>query len=186
MGMAAALLIILIGAPAAIAVQYTVGDSSGWTQGVDYTTWTAGKTFYPNDTLLFTYGSLHSVDQVSQSDYNGCNTGNAIKSYSTGSTTIPLTTTGSTYYICGTPGHCSNGMKLAITVSAATTTTPSPPGTPPSTTTPSPSGTPPSTTTPSPPPPPPPSNGAARNFGGKNYLLLELSLLVLALIAFMG
>lgn len=34
-----------------LATVYTVGDSSGWTMGVDYTTWTTGKTFVVGDSL---------------------------------------------------------------------------------------------------------------------------------------
>lgn len=34
-----------------LATVYTVGDSSGWTMGVDYSTWTSGKTFVVGDSL---------------------------------------------------------------------------------------------------------------------------------------
>lgn len=51
MGLAAALLFLLLAAPAAYAKQYTVGDSSGWTTTVDYQNWVQGKTFTVGDTL---------------------------------------------------------------------------------------------------------------------------------------
>ncbi|KAL7203917.1 hypothetical protein ACSBR2_017053 [Camellia fascicularis] len=170
---AALMMILLIAAPAAYATQYTVGDNAGWAQQVDYTAWVSGKTFRVGDTLLFTYASTHSVDVVSQSDYNSCNTANPITPYTGGSTVVNLNTTGSMYFICPTGGHCQSGMKLAVTVAAASTSptgSPSPPGTPPSTTSP-------------PPPPPPPSSGAVGNFGHKSFVVLGLSLLVGALSA---
>lgn len=34
-----------------LAAVYTVGGSNGWTMGVDYTTWTTGRTFSVGDTL---------------------------------------------------------------------------------------------------------------------------------------
>ncbi|KAF5952766.1 hypothetical protein HYC85_010710 [Camellia sinensis] len=101
--------------PAAYSTQYTVGDASGWAQQVNYITWVSGKTFR----VVFTYvATQHSVDVVSQSDYNSCNTANALTSYTGGNNNVILTTTGSMYFICPTPGHCQSGMKLAVTVAA--------------------------------------------------------------------
>ncbi|XP_057974039.1 blue copper protein-like [Malania oleifera] len=124
------------------ATVYTVGDASGWTSGYDYSTWTTSKTFAVGDSLVFNYGSSHTVQEVSQTDYTACNTNNAINSYTSGPTTIALKTAGTQYFICGVIGHCSSGMKVAITVGASapaspsgtpsgpsTTTTPSPPTT---------------------------------------------------------
>lgn len=51
MALAAALLVLLLATPAAYAVQYTVGDSTGWTSAGDYSTWVQGKTFTVGDTL---------------------------------------------------------------------------------------------------------------------------------------
>lgn len=34
-----------------LATVYTVGESSGWTMGADYSTWTSGKTFAVGDSL---------------------------------------------------------------------------------------------------------------------------------------
>ncbi|KAI3758270.1 hypothetical protein L6452_05827 [Arctium lappa] len=99
-----------------LAKVYTVGDSAGWSLGVDYTTWTSGKTFKVGDTLSFNYGSSHSVDEVSSGDYGSCTAGNAIASYTSGPTTIALNTTGTHYFICGVAGHCSGGMKLSVSV----------------------------------------------------------------------
>ena len=65
---------------------------------------------------VFNYGSGHTVDEVSGSDYNTCTVGNSIKTDNSGTTTLLLNTAGTHYYICGVIGHCGSGMKLAVTV----------------------------------------------------------------------
>ncbi|KAK3433946.1 hypothetical protein EUGRSUZ_D01225 [Eucalyptus grandis] len=168
--LAPVLLVLLLAIPAKVhGATLTVGDSSGWTQGTNYATWAASQTFNVGDSLVFTYTTLHSVDQVSKDDYDNCNTGNAIKSYTSGSTTIPLSTAGPMYFICPTSGHCSSGMKLAITVGSSSTS----PGSSPS---------PPSTTTGTTSPPPPNGNGATSVFGVGN-VMLGLSSVVATVIA---
>ncbi|XP_057794153.1 blue copper protein-like [Salvia miltiorrhiza] len=126
-----ACLMIICGIEAAAAAVYTVGDSSGWSIGADYATWTTDKTFSVGDTLAFNYPPGHTVDEVSASDYKTCTIGNAIASDSSGATSVSLKTAGPHYYICGVPGHCGGGMKLAITVAAGagntTTLSPAPP-----------------------------------------------------------
>ncbi|XP_011016865.1 PREDICTED: blue copper protein-like [Populus euphratica] len=126
-----AILVILCTVVPILAKDYTVGDSSGWAIGMDYSTWTSGKTFSVGDSLVFNYGGGHTVDEVSASDYKTCTTGNAITSDSSGATTIALKTAGTHYFICGVPGHCGSGMKVAVTVAAAgSSTSPSSSGTP--------------------------------------------------------
>uniref|UniRef100_A0A161WQA8 Phytocyanin domain-containing protein n=1 Tax=Daucus carota subsp. sativus TaxID=79200 RepID=A0A161WQA8_DAUCS len=44
-------LILLAASVPCLGKDYTVGDSSGWAMGVDYTTWTADKTFSVGDNL---------------------------------------------------------------------------------------------------------------------------------------
>ncbi|KAE8720750.1 Uclacyanin-2 [Hibiscus syriacus] len=130
MGLEAALLLLLLAAPAALAVQYIVGDSAGWTSGGDYETWVQGKTFTVGDTLLFNYDGTHSVDEVSKNNYDNCNSGNALRTHNDGSTVIALSNPGSMYFICPTIGHCAGGMKLAVNVVAAGGSSPSTPSTP--------------------------------------------------------
>ncbi|KAJ4965951.1 hypothetical protein NE237_017800 [Protea cynaroides] len=109
-----------------LATDYTVGDTSGWTTNVDYSTWTSGKAFTTGDSLVFNYGAGgHTVDEVDASDYKGCTVGNSITTDSSGATKITLKTTGTHYFICGVAGHCASGMKLAVTVTGAASTTPS-------------------------------------------------------------
>ncbi|XP_062099017.1 blue copper protein [Humulus lupulus] len=120
------LVIYMVMMPISSATVYTVGDTSGWAMGVDYSTWTSDKAFVVGDSLVFNYGSSHTVDEVSSSDYSSCTAGNAITSDNTGTTTVALKTTGTHYFICGVMGHCGSGMKLAVTVkSGGSSTSPS-------------------------------------------------------------
>ncbi|CAH8257920.1 unnamed protein product [Arabidopsis lyrata] len=90
-----------------------------WSLGKDYSSLATGKSFAVGDTIVFNYGAGHTVDEVSESDYKSCTLGNAISSDSSGTTSIALKTSGPHYFICGIPGHCTGGMKLSVTVPAA-------------------------------------------------------------------
>ncbi|XP_058786322.1 blue copper protein [Vicia villosa] len=135
-----------------LATVYTVGDASGWVIGGDYSTWASDKTFAVGDSLVFNYGGgAHTVDEVKESDYKSCTSGNSISTDSSGATTIALKKAGKHYFICGVPGHCTGGMKLSIKVKASSGSSAAPSATPSSSAKGSPSsdGTPatPSTTT---------------------------------------
>ena len=54
---------------------------------------------------------------MSEADHSACSASNPLRSHGDQSTTVPLTKAGTRYFICGAPGHCASGMKLAITVS---------------------------------------------------------------------
>ncbi|XP_047337381.1 mavicyanin-like [Impatiens glandulifera] len=159
---------MLAALPAAFAIQHIVGGSDQlWVQGVDYDKWAQGEKFTVGDTLLFTYSSLHSVYQVTETNYGSCNTDSPIKRNSGGSTTVTLPTPGTYYFICATGGHCASGMKVAVTVPGASgTSPPSSGGSPPN--------TPPSSTTSSPPPP----SGSTGYFRTVNCLVVMFSLFV--------
>ncbi|KAL0711328.1 hypothetical protein Bca4012_018306 [Brassica carinata] len=177
---ATALLLVLAIVPAALAVKYTVGDAAQWDSGVDYTAWVKGKTFRVGDSLEFKYGPTHSVNEVNKAGYDSCG-GTPIDTHSGGDTDIDLEKVGTQYFICPTPGHCTGGMKLAVTVVAASSGTPAAP-TPPSTTpgTPSTPGSPPAAGTPDTPasgstsPPPPKASGASK--GVVSYVLVGVSM----------
>ncbi|XP_004515341.1 mavicyanin-like [Cicer arietinum] len=174
--MVASLLVLLLAFPYVFATDFTVGDANGWTQGVDYTTWTSGKTFKVGDNLVFKYGSVHQVNEVDESGYKGCDSSNTIKKYEDGNSKVPLSKTGKIYFICPTPGHCTStgGMKLEVNVVAASTS-PSGSGTPsPSTPKESPTTTPsttPSTSNTTSPPPPPKDSGAISVSNGISLLI---------------
>ncbi|XP_019173189.1 PREDICTED: mavicyanin-like [Ipomoea nil] len=191
-----ALLFLLLAAPVAFAADHLVGDSSGWTQSGDYTTWASSKKFAMGDNLVFNYGGSHGVDVVSKDDYDNCNGGNAIQSYTGGATTIKLSKSGPMYFICPTFGHCQTGMKLAINVDSGSSAAPagSPPagGTSPATPSPPSSGSesPPSTSTPSdrttPTATSSPPNAAAGGSGCMSKVVVGVSIVVGVLFAFLG
>lgn len=72
--------------------------------------------FFYNDCSVFQYSSSHSVSEVTRENYDGCNTTIALKTYSDGNTTIPLTKAGEKYFVCGNKLHCLGGMKLQVNV----------------------------------------------------------------------
>uniref|UniRef100_A0A7C9EYK4 Phytocyanin domain-containing protein n=1 Tax=Opuntia streptacantha TaxID=393608 RepID=A0A7C9EYK4_OPUST len=76
------------------------------------------------ETTVFQYAPTHDVMEVSKADYDACKTSNSIVQDNSGTTVVPLSKPGNRYFICGTPGHCANGMKLAVTVLAASSPTP--------------------------------------------------------------
>ncbi|EOA25065.1 hypothetical protein CARUB_v10018373mg [Capsella rubella] len=130
---AALLLLLLAAVPAVFAVTFKVGDTSGWTSGIDYTTWVTGKTFRVGDTLEFIYGPSHSVSVVDKAGYDGCDSSGATQSFADGNTKINLKTVGTMHFLCPSSGHCLGGMKLAVPVLAAASSpaTPSSPPSPP-------------------------------------------------------
>ncbi|XP_071908679.1 uncharacterized protein [Coffea arabica] len=110
---------------------HVVGDSLGWTippgGAVAYTTWAASQTFTVGDVLLFNFTTgSHDVAQVSRTSFDGCNSASPISLVRNGPANVTLNTTGEHYYICTFSGHCNAGMKLAINVSAAPSTSPPP------------------------------------------------------------
>nr|CAB3453657.1 unnamed protein product [Digitaria exilis] len=113
-------LLVLAGSAAlASATTFTVGDSQGWTTGVNYNSWASSKSFAVGDTLVFDYvAKAHTVTEVTKSGYDTCSGANKLSDDDSGSTTVTLATPGTHYFICNIPGHCSSGMKFAITVSA--------------------------------------------------------------------
>ncbi|XP_058773839.1 uclacyanin 1-like [Vicia villosa] len=117
----------------AMATNHIVGGpNGGWDTSSDLQTWASSKQFSVGDNLVFQYPPNHNVVEVTKSDYDSCQQTNAIQSFNDGATTIPLTSQGKRYFICGTIGHCSQGMKieidtLATQISPASPATASPP-----------------------------------------------------------
>lgn len=79
---------------------------------------------------VFQYPPNHDVVEVPKADYDSCQPTNPIQSYNDGATTIPLTLPGKRYFICGTIGHCSLGMKVEIDTLASATTSATPAASP--------------------------------------------------------
>lgn len=97
---------------------------------------------------MFNYpAGAHTANEVTPSDYAACSTTNSLSTDNSGSTTIPLKTPGTHYFVCGVPGHCAGGMKLSVSVSGSGSTSGGSANSPPATGTPSTSTTPPFSTT---------------------------------------
>ncbi|KAF5764482.1 putative Blue (type 1) copper binding protein [Helianthus annuus] len=134
----------------ALGADHAVGGTGGsWDQVTDLKTWASSETFTVGDNLVFTYTSNHDVLEVSKDDYDSCSIANPVTSNTASPTTIALKDAGSRYFICGTPGHCDQGMKVEIKTVAASSG-------PPTTTTPPSSDSPTTTTPPSSDSPTPP------------------------------
>ncbi|XP_010522318.1 PREDICTED: uclacyanin 1 [Tarenaya hassleriana] len=101
----------------AIATDHTIGGPSGWTMGSDLRTWSASQTFVVGDNLVFAYPSaFHDVVEVSKPEFDNCQAIKPLVTFSNGNTVVPLTSPGKRYFICGMPGHCTQGMKLEVNV----------------------------------------------------------------------
>ncbi|XP_072987325.1 stellacyanin-like [Typha latifolia] len=95
---------------------YSVGDSAGWDISADFPSWITNKTFYVGDVLSFQYSKYHTVNEVDKSSYDSCNISSALLTGSDGNTSVPLTTRGDRYFVCGVITHCLGGMKLQVHV----------------------------------------------------------------------
>ncbi|XP_043700244.1 uclacyanin 1-like [Telopea speciosissima] len=110
---------------------YAVGDSLGWTVppggAAAYTTWVAGKTFLVGDTLFFNFTTgKHTVAAVTKAGFDSCSNSSINGSIiTTGPAKVVLEAEGKHYYICTITRHCQLGQKLALNVTAGTTS-PSP------------------------------------------------------------
>eukprot|EP01018_Ginkgo_biloba_P014424 Gb_10187 [translate_table: standard] len=118
MALMANALIMLFTTNSCLATQYVVGGNQGWDLTSDLNSWESDKTFNVGDSLLFKYTpGLHSVVEVgSEAEYKSCNIGNPVNSLNGGNNVVKLGKAGTRYFVCGTMGHCSGGMKLKVTV----------------------------------------------------------------------
>ncbi|CAF2096142.1 uclacyanin 1 [Brassica rapa] len=101
----------------AVATDHTIGGPSGWTVGANLGTWAAGQTFAVGDNLVFAYPSaFHDVVEVTKPEFDSCQVVKPLITFANGNSIVPLTTPGKRYFICGMPGHCTQGMKLEVNV----------------------------------------------------------------------
>ncbi|KAK5803450.1 hypothetical protein PVK06_031095 [Gossypium arboreum] len=112
-GSAMILLTLMLCFQSSFAATFMVGDASGW--GFDVNNWPKGKTFKAGDVLEFTYNRAnHDVAVVDKEAYESCKIPQEAPVFETGDDLIPLKK-GDNYFVCGFPGHCEGGMKIAIT-----------------------------------------------------------------------
>ncbi|KFK31132.1 hypothetical protein AALP_AA6G072100 [Arabis alpina] len=101
----------------AVATDHTIGGPSGWTVSANLRTWAAAQTFSVGDNLVFSYPTaFHDVVEVTKPEFDSCQAVNPLTTFANGNSIVPLTTPGKRYFICGSPGHCSSGMKLEVNV----------------------------------------------------------------------
>ncbi|KAM3315332.1 hypothetical protein ACQJBY_033828 [Aegilops geniculata] len=127
--LAVAAMAVLLGT--ASAVTYNVGDQGGWTLSTDYSSWVSGKKFNVGDEIVFKYSTpAHDVVEVSKAGYDSCSIDGAINTLASGNDVITLNATGTRYFICGVPNHCSPtaaaSMKVVIDVASGSSSPSSP------------------------------------------------------------
>ncbi|KAK3436690.1 hypothetical protein EUGRSUZ_C01313 [Eucalyptus grandis] len=103
------------------ATNYTVGGFEGWkipSSAGAYSDWASQHTFEVGDVLGDVRFRLEQNDvaDVTKEDYDACNTDSPFTVLSTSPANYSLDTAGDYYILCTTAGHCSQGQKLAITV----------------------------------------------------------------------
>ncbi|OMO67924.1 Plastocyanin-like protein [Corchorus capsularis] len=112
-------IVVAIAPVISFATEIVVGDEAGWKLNFDYQNWASGKKFTVGDTLVFKYKQGdHNVYKVNGTDFQNCNVpkNNSLGLF-TGNDTIKLAAAGDKWYICGVGDHCSQGMRLKISVS---------------------------------------------------------------------
>ncbi|KAI8005637.1 Uclacyanin 1 [Camellia lanceoleosa] len=121
----------------AMATSYTVGSpNGGWDLTTNLQGWASSQSFSAGDSLVFQYTPNHDVLEVTKADYDSCQTSNPLQTHTGSNTVIALPSPGKRYFICGTLGHCAQGMKLEIDTLATSAPPPTSPATPPPTATP--------------------------------------------------
>ncbi|PKA63199.1 Early nodulin-like protein 1 [Apostasia shenzhenica] len=119
-------LILAVVLPAASAEEtHIVGGSTGWTTPLNssfYSDWSSSQKFAAGDVLVFNFQQrTHEVVEVSKSGFDSCSAVNPLgPPILAGPASLTLTD-GDHYFICGFPGHCTQGQKLAVAVAIAVT-----------------------------------------------------------------
>ncbi|KAL5222211.1 hypothetical protein ABZP36_026924 [Zizania latifolia] len=126
MGAAKALVVVAMASAmlgTALGADYTVGAPGGsWDIQTNYAQWVSNINFRVGDQIVFKYTrGRHDVVEVSKADYDSCSSSTPVATFNSGDDTVPLTAAVTRYFICGIPGHCDAGMKVAIKVVDAAT-----------------------------------------------------------------
>ncbi|KAJ0251565.1 ENODL3 [Hirschfeldia incana] len=102
--------------------KFYVGGRDGWvlTPPEDYSHWSYRNRFQVNDTLYFKYPKgKDSVLEVSEEEFNTCNTTHPITSLSDGESLFVLSRSGPFFFISGNSENCLKGQKLPVKVMSA-------------------------------------------------------------------
>ncbi|XP_047333240.1 early nodulin-like protein 1 [Impatiens glandulifera] len=96
------------------------GHSDSWkipSSPEDLSDWSGRMRFLIGDSLVWKYDpKSDSVLEVSEEDFNSCNTENPISKHDDGNTKIVLNRSGPFYFISGAEGSCQKGEKIHIRV----------------------------------------------------------------------
>ncbi|KAI5080520.1 hypothetical protein GOP47_0003703 [Adiantum capillus-veneris] len=112
-----AVVVVIVSGSRVSGRRYVVGDDVGWTTGVNYSLWTAGKSFYVGDSLYFDYlREDHDVLQVGYEDYKTCTVSSTMTNYTEGGSIVELPSVGIFYFVCSLGDHCLEGQKLQVSV----------------------------------------------------------------------
>ncbi|XP_010476974.1 PREDICTED: uclacyanin 1 [Camelina sativa] len=71
--------------------------------------------------------SAKAVVEVTKPELDSCQSVKPLITFANGNSIVPLTTPEKRYFICGMPGHCSQGMKLEVNVVPTATAAPTAP-----------------------------------------------------------
>ncbi|KAK4255521.1 hypothetical protein QN277_008513 [Acacia crassicarpa] len=112
------------------ALKFNVGGKDGWVvkPSEDYNHWAGRNRFQVNDTLYFKYkkGS-DSVLVVNKTDYDSCNTKDAMMKMDDGDSHFTFDKSGPFFFISGNSENCKKDQKLVVVVLAVRDKTPSSP-----------------------------------------------------------
>uniref|UniRef100_A0A0A9B335 Phytocyanin domain-containing protein n=1 Tax=Arundo donax TaxID=35708 RepID=A0A0A9B335_ARUDO len=100
-----------------------------WEASGNYGDWSAANPVRVGDTVVFTYGPPHTVDELSEADFKACSFASPISTDDGGSTAVTFDKAGTRYFACAAGSHCNQGQKVAITVAdSSAPATPTPKG----------------------------------------------------------
>ncbi|KAI4966769.1 hypothetical protein ZWY2020_036026 [Hordeum vulgare] len=103
----------------AAATSFTVGGKSGWTIGVDYTTWASGNTFKVGDSLVFNYAKAAHGGGGERGRSPSVRGGQRARLRRQRRDHRSPQDRRQALLICTITGHCAGGMKLEVTVSGS-------------------------------------------------------------------
>lgn len=114
-----AALAVLVAMAAAAELAAAKNHTIEWSVSGNYGDWSTGNAVNVGDTVVFTYSPPHTVDELSQADYDACSFDSPVSSDRSGTTAFTFDKAGTRYFACAAGSHCSQGQKVAITVGAS-------------------------------------------------------------------
>ncbi|RCV35541.1 hypothetical protein SEVIR_7G260100v4 [Setaria viridis] len=117
LAMAKALVVALVAIAAVAELAAAKNHTIQWSVSGNYGDWSASNAVSVGDTVVFTYGPPHTVDELpSEADYKACSFDGKLSSDDGGRTAFTFDKVGTRYFACAAGSHCTQGQKVAITV----------------------------------------------------------------------